>query len=94
MVYVVAYDLIEPNDTPQNYDEVATAIRSIGPWARIEQSVWLVSSVLMTFDVRDRIWKSDGFHRGDRLFVARLSGTWGSYNLSDEIVEWINEQAF
>lgn len=92
MVYLVVYDLASPDDAGRK--KVVSAIKSSGPWARIEETVWLVApDTKSVSEVRDAIWTSS-MSKTDNLYVARLSGDWGAYNLSSEIVAWLKERTF
>ncbi len=93
MVYIVAYDLKKPNNSPEQYEKVEAAIKSLGGWAHIEKSVWLVSTQTLTVSqVRDSVFKS--MITSDKLFVARLAGDWGSYYMDPEVVKWLKEANF
>jgi hypothetical protein len=93
MVYIVAYDLHKPNNTPPNRAAIESAVKALGSWAHIAESIWLVAlSGVAISQTRDTLWKS--LHEGDRLFVARLAGDWGSYNMDQDITRWLHEANF
>lgn len=39
----ISYDLMAPG---QNYQRIIDSIKELGPWAKIEQSLWYVNSLL------------------------------------------------
>jgi hypothetical protein len=93
VVFVVAYDLVEPNDTAENYDKIISAIKSLYPsWCHVEQSVWLVSSPLSAADIRESL--KPHVHKGDVLFVARLEGNWASWNFGERRNNWVHGKTF
>ena len=93
MILLVAYDLTTPNDTPENYELIIGAIKSkFKSWCRIEQSVWLVDTGLEAAAVRDTLKLS--MHKGDVLFVGRMSGGWASWNFGDRRNEWLKGRTF
>lgn len=91
MVYLVTYDLKEPN-TLLDYTNVIEGIKKCGTWARIEQSVWLIESDLAAKDIRDDL--KQHVRPNDVLFVARLEGSWASRNIGDKRTEWLKARTF
>lgn len=93
MIHVVGYDLREPNDTEENYKLVIDAIKTLfDSWCHIEKSVWLVDSSSESSVIRDTL--KDYMHTGDLLFVARLSGAWGSWNFGEDRNSWLKARTF
>jgi len=92
MVYVVAYDLVEPHDTSESYAAVIDTLRGFGTWAQIEQSVWLIDSSLSASDLRDKVFES--MHKGDRLLVARLGGSWATQSIETDVTDWLKARTF
>jgi len=93
MVHVVAYDLVTPNDTPENYEIITTAIkREFQGWAHIEQSVWLVDTPMEASQVREHL--KVYLHSSDLLFVGRLHGNWASWNFGDSRNAWLKGRSF
>ena len=78
---------------PSPYDAVVTAIQGQGAWARIDPTVWLVSTMTASAaQVRDKI--GTAMHQGDLLFVGRLTKEWGAFNFAPEIVTWLEKVKF
>jgi hypothetical protein len=93
MIYLIAYDLTTPNDTPDNYDSIINAIKSqFSGWCHIEKSVWLVDSELSASALRDEL--KGYLHADDILFVARLQGSWSSWNFGQKRNDWLKVTAF
>jgi hypothetical protein len=93
VVYIVTYDLKSPNDTSDDYKRVMDGLKSTyGAWCHLELSVWLVAADQTATEVRDEVKKL--LNPADRLFVARLSGNWGSFNLGKERNTWLKQQTF
>nr|WP_321980137.1 CRISPR-associated protein Cas2 [uncultured Cohaesibacter sp.] len=64
----ISYDLRAPE---KNYDELIEAIKSLGAWAKIHESLWFVSSIIAPKDVCDLLWKY--MDSNDTLYVADTS---------------------
>jgi hypothetical protein len=93
MIQLVAYDLTTPNDTPENYERIISAIKSrFNSWCRIEQSVWLVDSSSDSSSVRETL--KPFMHDGDVLFVAKLERDWASWNFGDRRNNWLKARSF
>ena len=93
MVYIVTYDLESPHDTADDYKRVIDGLKSIfSSWCHIEKSVWIVSTTQDASEVRDSMKRF--LYNTDILFVARLSGNWGSFNLTSNRVDWLKQQQF
>lgn len=93
MIHLITYDLKEPNDTSDDYKRVIDGLKAAyGTWCHLEESVWLVSTDQEATEVRDTIKKL--LNSSDVLFVARLTGNWGSYNLTSTRTEWLKARSF
>lgn len=93
MVHIVTYDLISPNDTAADYERVIEGIKSTYPtWCHLEKSVWIVTTEQTATEVRDTL--KPFLYSTDVLFVGRLSGNWGSFNLSEKRNEWLKARVF
>jgi hypothetical protein len=93
VVHIITYDLKSPNDTADDFTRVIDGLKSVyGSWCHVEKSVWIVSSSQDASEVRDSIKKF--LLPTDILFVARLSGNWGSFNLTTNRVNWLKQQQF
>lgn len=93
MVHIVAYDLKSPNDTAGDYERVIDGIKSSYPtWCHLEKSVWIIASDEDSQVIRDTIRKF--LFDTDVLFVARLQGNWGSFNLGQNRSEWLKGRVF
>jgi hypothetical protein len=92
MIHIVAYDLKTPNDTPDNYELIIGAIKSLfDSWCHIEQSVWLIDT--RSDAVAVRLVLKDFLHSGDTLLVAPLGKAWASWNFGDERNKWLKNRA-
>jgi len=93
LVHIITYDLKSPNDAEGDYERVIEGLKSAFPaWCHLEKSVWLVHTDRSATEVRDSI--KTLLNNSDVLFVARLRGNWGSFNLSSNRSEWLKERAF
>jgi hypothetical protein len=93
MVHIVAYDLKEPNDTEKNYRIIIDAIKAnFNSWCHIEKSVWLIDAATESGAVRDLL--TDYLHQDDVLFVAKLTGDWGSWNFGTVRNDWLTARVF
>jgi hypothetical protein len=92
MVFVIAYDLRSPNDTPQDYERVIADIKAKFTWCHLQKSVWIVESALNATEIRDGI--KSVFYDNDELFVARLQGNWASWALGDRRNNWLRQRSF
>ena len=93
MVHVVTYDLESPNDKPEDYERVISGLKSIFPtWCHMEKSVWIVETSKDAGEVRDLL--KQFLKSSDILFVAKLSGNWGSFNIGTNRSEWLKKREF
>jgi hypothetical protein len=93
VIHVLAYDLKEPNDTSDDYARVISAIKSeFSSWCHIEKSVWVVDTAMDAQQARDHL--KQFLNDKDVLFVARLSGNWGSLYFGKERNDWLQKRAF
>lgn len=92
MVFVVAYDLISPNDTPDDYQRVIGRIKTNFNWCHLEKSVWILESALSAAEIRENVRET--LYPKDILFVARLQGNWASWALGDERNNWLHQCSF
>ena len=93
MVHLITYDLKSPNDREGDYERVINGIKStFNTWCHLEKSVWIVESDQGAGEVRDAI--KSLLHETDVLFVGRLSGNWGSFNIGKERADWLKARTF
>jgi hypothetical protein len=93
MIHIVTYDLTTPNDTSEDYEQIIEAIKSQFPsWCHLEKSVWIIDTQMNVASVRDSL--TPYLHKGDVLFVAKLTGAWASRNLGAERVAWMKGRTF
>lgn len=80
--FIVSYDLMAPG---QGYNRVYEAIQSIGPWARIEMSLFHVKSDKSIEQVTAIIWNA--MDDNDSLFVVNASkNEFEARNINAEIL--------
>jgi hypothetical protein len=82
---IVSYDL---NVVGQNYSAVIDAIKSLGSWTKIQQSVWYVDSPLTAELAAKKV--NTYMDRNDSLIVLDATNNdafW--YNLSDVVSKQI-----
>jgi hypothetical protein len=88
MIHVIAYDLHNPT---RDYKDVIATVKSADSWAKIEESVWLIDTLLTTSTWRDKLVKAGDAN--DTHFVARLMKDAAWKNLPEGVPEWINHSA-
>lgn len=78
--YVISYDLIKNKD----YESIHNAIKTLGKWARVVESTWIITSDKTCTEVRDYLLKH--MDDDDRLFVIQSSGigAWKNVKCSNE----------
>ena len=81
----ISYDLNEPG---QEYETLIDEIKSYGTYCKINKSDWLVNTSDSCGNIRDYLKKF--IDTNDTLFVAELTGAWGSWNLRQKAVDWLN----
>lgn len=90
IVHLVAYDLLTPNDTEEDYGRVIAAIKNLGPWAHLQQSVWLTAAALSADEIQEALLPS--LSAEDRLFIAAL-GEWTATNATPGRLEWLRNRS-
>jgi hypothetical protein len=82
---LVSYDLHAPG---RDYTKLLDHLKSYDTWANLLESVWLLKTDSTTAQVRDAAAKH--IDQNDTIFAVDVTGrSWGSWNLSDEVVTWI-----
>lgn len=93
MVYLITYDLLKPQDKPQDYSDLIAAIEEGFPdHLHLQKSVWLVESARSPDAISEKLSKSvpDSAY----LFVTRLlRAKWHSLGLPARAVRWLNSHA-
>lgn len=93
MVHIVTYDLRSPHDTPEDYERVIEGLKSLyGTWCHLEKSVWIISTSQDASQVRDALKAL--LYPTDIIFVGKLSGNWGSFNLTQVQSDWLKQRQF
>lgn len=78
----VSYDLIAEG---QNYDRVATAIKSLGSWAKVHKSLWYVNSSYTASQAVDQL--KSAIDRNDKVLVVDASNNNAAWNHLDPQVD-------
>jgi hypothetical protein len=78
--YIISYDLVNQRDYKALYD----SIKSLGQWARVVESTWVVVSEKSCTEVRDELLNH--IDHDDRVFVIQSSGiaAWRNVRCSNE----------
>jgi hypothetical protein len=85
MIVSISYDLKQPH---RDYSKVISAIKDMGAWCKPLESYWIVDTNLTVGQVRDQVQGAvDG---NDSVFCVRLQNNWGSYNIPQACVDWLN----
>jgi hypothetical protein len=85
--YLISYDLGVP-ETHSDYISLFQHLKKLySPWARPVKSVWIIKSKKTAGQIRDEI--KTVLDTNDKLIVLELSKTWGTYNISKDVTDWM-----
>jgi hypothetical protein len=84
---LVSYDLDGRSDSSENYEELISAIKNYGYYAKLMLSTWIVVTELSAESVRDDL--RGHMHSGDRLFVGPIGkpSSWTNLMATKEWME-------
>lgn len=83
--FFISYDLMAPG---QHYDRVTEAVKACGNWARIEYSLFYVSSNLPLADITTRVWNA--MDSNDKLIVIDAShNNAETRNVSPDVLQFM-----
>lgn len=86
MIYMVNYDLNSPG---QNYDDLFSAIKGIGPSLHILKSSWLIETSIGAKEIYNHL--SQFIDKNDNIIVNHLDADyWG--RLPKEFWPWIKQR--
>lgn len=85
----VAYDLINPG---QNYDAVQDRIKDLGPWYKVQYSLYYVNTVYTPQQAHALVWEA--MDPNDRLLVGHTYGAVVSHDIPPSDVAAINKVWF
>lgn len=81
----VSYDLKDPG---QNYDRVITAIKGLGSWAKVQYSLWYVSSNFSASQAAEVVRRAQDSN--DTLIVIDATSNEASwYGITEEVTQFI-----
>ncbi len=86
MMMLVTFQLAEENAAFQE------ALKALGNWSNRIEGAWVLETPLNPRQVRDNL--SAHLKPADRLFIARLSGTWSGRNMGTGFPEWMERRDF
>lgn len=84
----VSYDLMSPG---QRYDKVIEAIKGLGSWAKVHQSLWYVNSSHTATNAAKAVWAA--MDANDKLIVVDATNNaayW--YGLPVDVSQHIRDQ--
>ena len=84
--YLISYDLIYPETSPQ-YTELIKTIKTATYWAKPLKSVWLVKTNLSSMQIFQQLRRA--LDNNDKVIVIDVGNDWTSFNLSNDVVEWM-----
>lgn len=78
--YMISYDLVKKED----YVPLAEKIKTLGQWARVVDSTWLIVCDLSCSEIRDKI--TEVVDESSRIIVVKTSGygAWKNVICSNE----------
>lgn len=82
--YLIIYESIFEKD-----EAVTSCVKSFGTWANPLKEVWLIKTYLGRQAIYDKIKASSPFL--NKLLVIRVTNDWITFNLSQEILQWMKE---
>lgn len=83
----ISYDLNNPG---QNYERVIAAIKSLGSWAKVQYSLWYVSSSYSAKQAAEIVRRAQDTN--DSLIVIDATNNDASwYNLDPKVIEFIRQ---
>jgi 5'-3' exonuclease len=87
MRYLIAYDLVEPNDESEDYEALIDAINSLYPNNNhLQESVWLIVTAGKAESVRNSL---KTYIKGkSTLFITPIRG-WASWKLRRDSTDWL-----
>lgn len=84
----ISYDLRLPHP---HYPAVEAAIKSFGPWAHVEESLWYVKTVQAASDVAKHVWAV--MRPNDRLIVIdTTNNTAFWFNLDAQVISQLQSR--
>lgn len=87
--FLISYDLGVP-ETHSDYAALSKHLKSLyALWARPVKSVWIIKSNKDAAQIRDEI--KSVLDLNDKLIIVELSGKWGTYNISREVIDWMQK---
>ena len=84
----ISYDLKNPG---QNYERVITAIKGLGSWAKVQYSLWFVSSTCTAKEAAD-IVRREQDSNDSLIAIDATNNDAAWYGLSTEVSEHIQKQ--
>ncbi len=91
MMYFIATSI---NGDDEEYEDLVTAIKALGPWSNRLQKVWLVETPFSSRRIRDLLKPHLKFDKGDRLFVGQFTNNWAGTGMGDAFPDWLKRRAF
>jgi hypothetical protein len=86
-LYQISYDLRKQRDYPSLYER----IKAYGTWCHTLESTWIIVTDQTSVQIRDNLRQA--MDKDDGLLVTRLQGEGAWVGLSDEITQWLQNQA-
>lgn len=85
--YLVTYDLTGPD---RDYEKLFTKLRSYTGWAKVLESVWIISSPLAASGLFSEI--SPFIDSDDKLFVVKTvrDASWTD-NIPKDVADWLQK---
>ncbi len=85
MVYLVSYDLGQPN---RNYEALTKKIQSYGTRAKVLESLWLIKTTDTASAVMEHL--KGAIDKDDKLVVIEIKRHWSTLHLPQEVIDWMN----
>jgi hypothetical protein len=84
--YLITYDLLFA-DNSHYYNKFFIRIKTFSLWARPTKSAWLIKTDNAKQDIYQYL--KETLYFSDKLLIIQVTDDWISYNLSSEVVTWM-----
>ena len=90
-IYMIIFDITDSNRA----NDMVSAIKEYGSWARICSNSWCIKvSDKTAADIRDSLSDRISIQSSERLLVVNITNSaWASYYLPKDVTGWLKEKS-